>query len=701
MPTPPIFGMFIGASSPKAALGKLKQAEKMEKAGASAEKIADATGWYRAPWDKKWRMEISDEGAKLFRNEKGEWVFEHKALFDAYPELRKIPIKLSLGKNASGGKYTPDTGITVSAENEKGAIGTILHEFQHAIQDIEGWGRGADPAVLERSNDPEVKKRIARLGADATYEQVAGEVESRLTSHRNMYRGFGWKGENFPNYPYSQIDIHRFNPKDALVVGVKNSTELKDALEMPKPRVTFSPLGTATAQTGPLTLGASPAGASATIGGRSGNLEGQAGVAVNPWTGSIGPTASVGAQIGDNTVRANTSLGPTVQFGNEPENAQAAQIGAIISSTLPGGAVVGSAIGSAAAGAFGSRNHDHRERRRLRSGLRDSRIIGQDDTFLNPDGTVGNLGFDGSEGIHNWRDPSRRVDKEGNRPLSAYDTDYTNDMDYVSNMVGNSLSRLLHGGKNKAIDQMGSAWGNQLLGSVGYGADLTQQNFSTVMNNGRAAFARAGIQNKEEMLSLAGQMHSEGRINDADYAALQQTSGILFDNDFNSAQALMAGRWRGIETAGKTPSARYAPRSRGGTLFTPVLSPEEALMYMKPLYDRWRSMYGGRMGGNRSTAELLTEGLGLISALGGARRSLTPAYERIRDYVTTPDYEEGGGFLPAGGNGVAPERPPLPVAGIETNILNSGSGTELAALPEPSLTPEPVGAGESPFWGIF
>jgi hypothetical protein len=127
----------------------LQVARDMESAGKDAKTIRMATGWEKGK-DGKWRYEIldgelkgwakkdTDEGYSSNFETNLESVLENEELFKAYPSLRKIKVEFKDGNNTgsfSGGKIT----VSSNANNKKSIL---LHEIQHAIQDIEGFAKG-------------------------------------------------------------------------------------------------------------------------------------------------------------------------------------------------------------------------------------------------------------------------------------------------------------------------------------------------------------------------------------------------------------------------------------------------------------------------------------------------------------------------------------------------------------------------------
>lgn len=240
-----------GRGSKNAPVEKLSQAAQMHSSGKDMEEIRKSTGWFMGA-DGRWRYEISDEGAKLLPVKIGsgkvyklDQVIEHKALFEAYPQLKDLNVRLGLSQGKKSGhfdrvkneilvnvdKITPgfekqteelqkirdseeyakleekyvaartkamkhvvwnqfkitETGqryvsLTKEMEGARKVTpknlsevekSTLLHEIQHAIQNIEGFTRGAKAG----------KSGFGMM----KYFNSHGEVEARDTSDRRDF----------------------------------------------------------------------------------------------------------------------------------------------------------------------------------------------------------------------------------------------------------------------------------------------------------------------------------------------------------------------------------------------------------------------------------------------------------------------------------------------------------------------------------
>ena len=84
-------------------------------------------------------------------------MIDHPELFQRYPELRRMPVTHDAFMQAQGGYMTAipgeggkilyrETGPTKNMARGQ-TLDTLLHEIQHAIQQIEGFARGTNPSA--------------------------------------------------------------------------------------------------------------------------------------------------------------------------------------------------------------------------------------------------------------------------------------------------------------------------------------------------------------------------------------------------------------------------------------------------------------------------------------------------------------------------------------------------------------------------
>ncbi|WP_347713368.1 LPD23 domain-containing protein [uncultured Fretibacterium sp.] len=193
-------------------LDNLNVVREMEQAGKDARAIRLATGWERGA-DGKWRHEIPDgafwrEGfisnpdLLEFRELEKKFIdgalteeeqarlkelepvarqvrkpsrlsdfYDSPELYAAYPELADISVKFQERYGEGKGSYSPsentillDTGLRGDA-----AKTVLVHEIQHAIQNIEGFASGGN---LEKGGE--------------RYHRLAGEAEARNAERRTL-----------------------------------------------------------------------------------------------------------------------------------------------------------------------------------------------------------------------------------------------------------------------------------------------------------------------------------------------------------------------------------------------------------------------------------------------------------------------------------------------------------------------------------
>ena len=131
----------------------------------AGKKAADAPKepgrWFSGP-DGKMRFEIDDSGAyydeKAMGANQSSYAFlpralHHPELFKQYPSLKNTIVKIKEMKNGNMGQYNPSNNtITISPKNPD-KLGTILHEIQHNIQEIEDFARGGNPETAVDNMD--------------------------------------------------------------------------------------------------------------------------------------------------------------------------------------------------------------------------------------------------------------------------------------------------------------------------------------------------------------------------------------------------------------------------------------------------------------------------------------------------------------------------------------------------------------------
>lgn len=267
--------------------------------------------------------------------------------------------------------------------------------------------------------------------------------------------------------------------------------------------------------------------------------------------------AVVAVSVLSNTIEMNEKTASTTSM-----MAAGAGTGAAIGSVVP---VVGTAIGAAAGAVIGGvygyttgggKSEDQQGRDKVRSVLKDRQLIDNDWHVTLADGSKANVGVDGHGGRHEFRFKDKVPAGNEVRELNAYDVDYTNDLDYSANMGTTALLRLTFGGKGKPIDQFAGQLANASISNIGFGQDMTPENFAKMQANLRGFYAQSGIKSKEEAYALANVAFSEGRMTEMDLISTHQGINMAFDDKgYDTAQQLMAGRWKGVEVAHQIPQA--------------------------------------------------------------------------------------------------------------------------------------------------
>ena len=164
---------FAGEKALNASANKLSKAKAMLEKGEDEVKIWQSTGWYKDK-DGAWKFEIDDTPAKI-KNQNADKLgdlLEHKELFKAYPELKDIKIKKRNEKEVGKlGYYDPnEKEIVLRDLSDKS---TLMHEVQHAIQEIEDFARGGNMA----------EARSYLLGKEGRkYEQELKGIDKTLSN---------------------------------------------------------------------------------------------------------------------------------------------------------------------------------------------------------------------------------------------------------------------------------------------------------------------------------------------------------------------------------------------------------------------------------------------------------------------------------------------------------------------------------------
>lgn len=217
----------------------LEQAKELEKNGVDSEQIRKDTGWFKG-YDGKWRFEIDDkefevsnhpiysDNKKVLRLEelsnkllngedmsederqeffslsndkeaKPKYLYEfvkHDKLFEAYPQLKDMGIAfINLSKYSqtanTNGYYDRNLNEIVIKNTlrlqPKQLKRTLIHEIQHAVQDIENHSNGANQNFWQMQID----------NAQSEYEKINTQYERRMDSFIDVLYRYGFTDEDF------------------------------------------------------------------------------------------------------------------------------------------------------------------------------------------------------------------------------------------------------------------------------------------------------------------------------------------------------------------------------------------------------------------------------------------------------------------------------------------------------------------------
>ena len=154
----PAIGKFMmaGETTKQANTKSLEEAKRLTKLGVSRDEVWRKTGWIEDV-DRNWKFEIDDSKATMAESWKdldskttvklGD-ILDHPDLFDAYPELRDMPVTrkpafFDIWGLTQGWFDGTTINVTPYAQD---AQATLLHEIQHAVQAIEGFASGGNSA---------------------------------------------------------------------------------------------------------------------------------------------------------------------------------------------------------------------------------------------------------------------------------------------------------------------------------------------------------------------------------------------------------------------------------------------------------------------------------------------------------------------------------------------------------------------------
>ena len=215
---------FAGEKALNASANKLSKAKAMLEKGEDEVKIWQSTGWYKDK-DGAWKFEIDDSPAKI-KNQNADKLgdlLEHKELFKAYPELKDIKIKKIIDEKVGKlGYYDPnEKEIALRDLSDKS---TLMHEVQHAIQDVEGFAKGGGQAEARsflrgkegRKYEQELKgidKTLSNLLLETQHMRMRyGEIpqsEREYEYAKELFRGINNKEKVYADFSVLRDDLQK------------------------------------------------------------------------------------------------------------------------------------------------------------------------------------------------------------------------------------------------------------------------------------------------------------------------------------------------------------------------------------------------------------------------------------------------------------------------------------------------------------
>lgn len=200
----------------------LNKAQTMAQNGIDNEYIRQNTNWFQ---DKNgdWKFEFSDNDMSLKPNiqlkenttYKLRDILEHDLLFNIYPELANYEVKIenmSKQKSGSFNRTSKQIKLNSNLKTNVNFQGTLIHEIQHAIQQIEGFESG-----------------ISSKGSKLAYYNNLGEIEANDTKNRYFSELDGKLNRNL-TAPESSKAVPKHSKLDNYLNNRKTSDKIKDGI---------------------------------------------------------------------------------------------------------------------------------------------------------------------------------------------------------------------------------------------------------------------------------------------------------------------------------------------------------------------------------------------------------------------------------------------------------------------------------------
>ena len=165
-----------------------------------------------------------EHGLGSFEGQRVRNAFQHSDLINAYPELTNDSI-IKQNRMLESGVRGQLSGTNIDLSNNlldypDEAASTALHEFQHAIQNHEGWGKGSNP-----------------LTSQSDYYNFLGKKFKDIDGSNILSKFNELSGKSEPYYRIKQIqDLQNISQPRQLFNSsdyYKHSTDLRDLLGAP------------------------------------------------------------------------------------------------------------------------------------------------------------------------------------------------------------------------------------------------------------------------------------------------------------------------------------------------------------------------------------------------------------------------------------------------------------------------------------
>jgi len=170
-------GMLGGRKALSANLTALDEAQLRIERGDRPDEVLKDTGWYKGE-DDRWKFEIDDTAAKLrpFKPDPTSPVgvvlsdvLFHPWLFKAYPNLRSMPVEFD-AVGDFGGSFDPAGNFiqltAPSGSTSPATLSSLLHEIQHAVQEVEDFARGGNPGSVDAYDDRNINRTMSRINTE-------------------------------------------------------------------------------------------------------------------------------------------------------------------------------------------------------------------------------------------------------------------------------------------------------------------------------------------------------------------------------------------------------------------------------------------------------------------------------------------------------------------------------------------------------